>query len=189
MLLIIKPCVLSAVQQLSSHPGLALFNSINIVRLSPPNNYELQIPPPFRAITLITLDCKDAEIEGQAILPLPSSHHHGTGICTFQMHQHIRVTTATIFSNLMVITNSWYILQNVWQLLFCVFVQTYISAHFSTILSRLSPFSTLQQGSSWSMVHVGSCRKEPPPSLYTLSRYSQLLPRLQTCSWHETSIK
>lgn len=105
MLLIIKPWVLSAVQQLSSHPGLALFNSINIVvRLSPPNNYELQIAPPFRAIILITLDCKDADIERQAILPQPSSHHHGTGICTFQMHQHIWVTTAMIFSNLVVIT-------------------------------------------------------------------------------------
>lgn len=39
ILLIIKPQALSAVQQLSSHPGLALFNSINTVRLSPPNNW------------------------------------------------------------------------------------------------------------------------------------------------------
>lgn len=178
MLLIIKPQALSAVQQLSSHPGLALFNNINTVRLSPPNNSELWIPPPSWATTLITPVCKDVETKKQALLPPPSSHHHGTGICSFQTHQHTWVTTAMIFSNLVLITwmyDTCYKMSDNYS--YRYFCRVYIPAHLSAILSKLSPLSTLhkdtqQQGSSWSMVHVGSCRKEPPPSLYTPSRYS-----------------
>lgn len=177
-------------QQSSSHPGLAVFSSINLVRLSPPNNPEFQIPPPSWAITLITPDYKD--VEKQA--PLPSSHHCGTGTCSFYTHKHICITTTTmIFSKLVWITRMYDpCYKNFWQLLLCLFLQSYIKicSSFCNSEQVVSLLHLAQKTftARIPLVHVGSCRRASSRSVHTPQVLITLLPRLQTCSWHESSI-
>lgn len=159
MLLIIKPQALSAVQQLSSHPGLALFNSINTVRLPPPNNWITNSSSLLSHHMNYTRlqGCRDREAGSPAPAILPPPWNCNTQLPNAPARL---VTTAVIFSNLVLMTWMYDTCckkpDNYCYVYLC---RVYTSALLSAILSKLCPLSTFTRTLSsrdplgpWSML-------------------------------------